>query len=71
MCSLYFFYFSFFKRELNRGGHNRDDRIKIMKEIQNIYEAIKEESEREIEQTQEENRNLQKAVDKFMQLKKK
>ena len=42
-----------------------------MKEIQNIYEAIKEESEREIEQTQEENRNLQKAVDKFMQLKKK
>ena len=42
-----------------------------MKEIQNIYEAIKEESKREIEQRQEENRNLQKAVDKFMQLKKK
>ena len=38
-----------------------------MEEIRSIIEAIKAENQREIEEYKEYNKNMQKAVDKFMQ----
>ena len=42
-----------------------------MEEIRSIIEAIKAEHQREIEEYKEYNKNMQKAIDKLMQLKKK